>query len=60
MDSTFPKSQGFVRSHIFHLGASISHSRVEKGVNRCGFWYDVKGILTPPDRIRLKKDDMLI
>ena len=60
MDSTFPKSHGFVRSHRFTRRTQAFLIRVEKAVHRCAFWYDIRGILTPPDRIRLKKEDMLI
>lgn len=34
--------------------------RIEKTVHGCNCWCSIDGVLTPPDRIRLKNDDMLI
>ena len=43
-----------------HLGA---YKRflicIERRVHECVFWCSIYGVLTPPDRIRLKNDDML-
>ncbi len=36
------------------------NARNEETVHGCFFRYDIERILTPPGRIRLKKDDMLI
>lgn len=50
---------------MLDLGASSGaykdlNTRSEKIVRRCLFWGSLEGLLTPADRIRLKKDDMSI
>ena len=41
------------------LGA-YEHFNTEKTVHGCLFGCNMDRVLTPPDRMRLKKDDMLI
>ena len=60
MDSKFPMHQDLLDLSDLFKRTEAFLIRVEKVVHRCTFRYKIKGILTPPDRIRLKKDAILI